>query len=44
MDWKIYIVIFFMLLIGAVNNWGGLKEGFREMYNKRRKKKEDKIV
>jgi hypothetical protein len=44
MDWKMYTLLGLLVLLGVVNNWEGLKEQFREMYNKRRKKKEDKIV
>jgi hypothetical protein len=40
MDWKIYIVIGLMVLMGIIPNWEGLKEKFRELYNKRKGKKE----
>jgi hypothetical protein len=39
MDWKVYVVVGLMVLIGTVSNWEGLKEVFRELYIKRRGKK-----
>ena len=37
-DWKVYTVVGLMVLIGAVSNWKGLKEVFRELYIKRKGK------
>jgi hypothetical protein len=39
MDWKMYALLGLLVLLGVANNWEVLKEGFRELYNKRRGKK-----
>jgi hypothetical protein len=38
MDWKMYTIAGFLVLLGIVNNWEGIREKFIELYNKRRRK------